>query len=1000
MRADGGSNSQKGRPLRARGSIRDGASGPTAEPAIAAIDHAREALAGCLSILESEAGLRAAQAEQISVQIRQAAADRRRAGAERLRLNQKLDGFSATIARALERHESTSPPWAQLSPRTTAAPTPDTQTEGGSAAIFAEPLARANSRVSDLADDAAKLELSNQAKQSQLTHLRTQLSRLRGETASLEQQITKLTSDNIALRARSATQAEHVRAFQGKSNRFSNGEFWQLRFLLARCHEFEAYGERVGYQPSRVLALVLLAEITAQRGVSDEIKAHARRIVDLFDPIYYLSQYPDVAVSGTNPLFHYVTVGHQARRRPSLLFDVDYYLDQAGALRTDPLAHYVTHGVAEGHKPHPLFDGNFYRQTSPDVAADKVNPLFHYQVWGARARRDPSPLFDTQYFLESSALGALSENPLEDYLLQPHGSGADPHPLFSAEYFEVQAGIDAFADAPLVVYQKRRDLWATVSPHPLFDVDYLHERFDGMGVSIPEGMSPLEFFCRAGRQFDLGSHILFDALLYRYQIEEELGRKLTQPSIIDYLKTGYKDKTVLPNMLFDPQIYLNRNSAIVVGPELIHYCLEGDRRGFYCHELFCAAPYNAARTDGTGMTALEHFIRSPSDRAPLPHPALSRPFDGRVTQWIKSVIASTGEVDPDFYRQSHPGLAGLNDRAGIRHYCTLGKDEGRFASPRHLVKGMGLRIRDLPIGFSAEEYLRFNPDLFALGNDFSALFSHYLTTGRLENRSIGRWQFHLSATGDLDLPAVTAPIDLDSDVARVDVCLLMHIFYDDLWPELASFARNFDVVSRDLFINVVDAAWTPRFHREIHELCPDAFVQLSNDNGRDIGGFIRLLDNVEFEKYELFAFMHSKKSPHIASERATHWRRQLLTAFAGSREVVNECVAMFREDPTVGLIASADWRDTDLGDNAEHYHRLLDLFEIDEEHRNPEYVSGTMFMVRSDIVQRLYQRLKDVEWEYGGNKDVEFHRDGQIAHGVERIIGNLLRQMGYRIVWR
>jgi hypothetical protein len=59
-----------------------------------------------------------------------------------------------------------------------------------------------------------------------------------------------------------------------------------------------------------------------------------------------------------------------------------------------------------------------------------------------------------------------------------------------------------------------------------------------------------------------------------------------------------------------------------------------------------------------------------------------------------------------------------------------------------------------------------------------------------------------------------------------------------------------------------------------------------------------------------------------------------------------------------------------------------------------------MFLMRSEIVQRLYEQLRGLEWEYGGDKDLAFHVDGQMAHAVERVIGNLVRQMGYRMVWR
>ena len=146
--------------------------------------------------------------------------------------------------------------------------------------------------------------------------------------------------------------------------------------------------------------------------------------------------------------------------------------------------------------------------------------------------------------------------------------------------------------------------------------------------------------------------------------------------------------------------------------------------------------------------------------------------------------------------------------------------------------------------------------------------------------------------------------------------------------------------------------------------------------------------------------MHTKKSPHIPEEKGAHWRRTLLSAFAGSREVVAQSIATFRRDPSVGLIGSKEWRSTELGKNAEVYEKLLDMFEIAPEHRGLEYLSGTMFMIRPEIVARVYERLKEAEFEYGGDKSLEEHMDGQLAHGVERLVGNLVRQMGYRFAWQ
>ena len=310
-------------------------------------------------------------------------------------------------------------------------------------------------------------------------------------------------------------------------------------------------------------------------------------------------------------------------------------------------------------------------------------------------------------------------------------------------------------------------------------------------------------------------------------------------------------------------------------------------------------------------------------------------------------------------------------------------------------------VRDLPLGFFPDEYIHLNPDLVAAGlpPQFLPAFGHYMQYGRSENRTIGKWQFFLD-TFDLQIPSATSPIALNADTERIDVCVLMHLFYPDLWPELAAFARNFKSVSRDVFINVVDTQWTPQFQRELHELCPNAFVQLSATLVVILGDSFAFSTMSILRNTNCFLSCNRKKSPHIASEKGDYWRRCLLRAFAGSPDIVAECVQTFKDDPTVGLIGASEWRATEMGHNEVQFERMLDLFQIEPQFRSVEYLSGTMFLIRSEVVQRLYDGLKEIEWEHGGDKELAFHMDGQIAHAVERVIGNLVRQMGYRMVWR
>lgn len=74
----------------------------------------------------------------------------------------------------------------------------------------------------------------------------------------------------------------------------------------------------------------------------------------LFDPVYYLKQYPDV-------------------RRADI----------------DPLEHFVIHGWKEGRKPNEWFNTREYLEKNPDVAKAGINPFVHWIRYGRFEGRFP-----------------------------------------------------------------------------------------------------------------------------------------------------------------------------------------------------------------------------------------------------------------------------------------------------------------------------------------------------------------------------------------------------------------------------------------------------------------------------------------------------------------------------------------------------------------------------------------------------------------------------------
>jgi glycosyltransferase involved in cell wall biosynthesis len=66
---------------------------------------------------------------------------------------------------------------------------------------------------------------------------------------------------------------------------------------------------------------------------------------NLFDEGYYLKKYPDVRLSGMDPLIHYVCHGFKEGKRPNSTFSQNNYLQIHDDINLNPLVHYSLYGI-------------------------------------------------------------------------------------------------------------------------------------------------------------------------------------------------------------------------------------------------------------------------------------------------------------------------------------------------------------------------------------------------------------------------------------------------------------------------------------------------------------------------------------------------------------------------------------------------------------------------------------------------------------------------------
>jgi hypothetical protein len=205
--------------------------------------------------------------------------------------------------------------------------------------------------IAQMKHENANLDTAIDALEKQLAKFEHDLRELETGLAVRQTQLTRFERAQRSLRANIAAPEAHVAIIESELNRVAserdvmlNSRAWRaflrMRRALARVSSI------VGHS---VITTRLLKRTKTAIGSSD-----------LFDAVWYLAQYTDVAASGVNPL-----------------------------------AHYLTSGANEGRDPNPLFDTKWYLAQYPDVAAAGMNPLAHYVSFGAKEGRDPNPVFDS-----------------------------------------------------------------------------------------------------------------------------------------------------------------------------------------------------------------------------------------------------------------------------------------------------------------------------------------------------------------------------------------------------------------------------------------------------------------------------------------------------------------------------------------------------------------------------------------------------------------------------
>lgn len=338
-------------------------------------------------------------------------------------------------------------------------------------------------------------------------------------------------------------------------------------------------------------------------------------------------------------------------------------------------------------------------------------------------------------------------------------------------------------------------------------------------------------------------------------------------------------------------------------------------------------------------------------------------------QFLKAA-KKTGLFDPVFYKGAYPAIHPWFHKMPLRHYIVYGEKRGYRPNP----------------DFSPSAYLRYNPDVDALG---MSPFYHYVIGGHQESR----------VTKELpkveDLPQVERKVlRFEHDRKQARFAIVAHIYYPDVWPEFAERLSNLPI-DFDLYVTLTyRGEESDALREEILEQFPGTTILPVPNRGRDILPFMMLVNAGALDGYEAVAKIHTKKSPH--REDGDHWRQHLVGGIL-PEEGLEELLDTFLADPDSAFwvadgqhFTGTEW----WGSNFEITQYLMRRLEIEIGWDILSFPAGSIYWMTPLMVGMLKSMHLHED-----HFDIETAQvDGTLAHALERAMGFLAMSAGQGVV--
>lgn len=239
--------------------------------------------------------------------------------------------------------------------------------------------------------------------------------------------------------------------------------------------------------------------------------------------------------------------------------------------------------------------------------------------------------------------------------------------------------------------------------------------------------------------------------------------------------------------------------------------------------------------------------------------------------------------------------------------------------------------------------------------------------------------------------------DIDKKVA-----IIVSLYYEDLLEQNLKYLQyNIDFIDTYIISSNVNILQRCKEYSHIY-----GYKLIGKENrGRDITALLIAAKDI-VKNYDYFCFIHDKKSVHASEnqkEEIERWTDNIWTNMLSTKEYIYNILEVLNNNRDIGLLVPPEplgdifgcwyansWMDN--YDNTVELAKSLNLVDTDIDERIPPFTLSTCFWCKRAALDKLLI----YPWKYNDFPDEPMKCDGQLNHAIERIIGYVAQDAGYK----